>query len=67
MNEKTGIAPFLNQNLVPMLSDLPPVAFVVILIAIVVVLTNFMINMVVVAWSPSFWPSHVPTYFSSDG
>ena len=57
MNEKTGIAPFLNQNLVPMLSDLPPVAFVVILIAVVVVLTNFMINMVVVAM---FLPILIP-------
>ncbi|MFM9414047.1 SLC13 family permease [Peptococcus simiae] len=57
MHESTGIAPYLNQTLVPMLSNLSPIAFVCILIAIVVVLTNFMINMVVVAM---FLPVVIP-------
>lgn len=57
MNEKTGIAPYLNQTLVPMLSGLPTVTFVFVLIAIVVFLTNFLINMVVVAM---FLPLVIP-------
>lgn len=48
-SEKTGISLFLSQNVIPALSGVPSSLFLLIVIAVVVLLTNFMINMVVVA------------------
>ncbi len=49
INDKTGIAPFLSTTVVPMLTSVPSSLFLLIVIAVVVLLTNFLINMVVVA------------------
>ena len=49
MNAKTGIQPFLAQTIVPMLTSVPPWAFIIVLVVIETILTNFLINMVVVA------------------
>ena len=48
-SEKTGISLFLSQNVIPALAGVPSSLFLLIVIAAVVLLTNFMINMVVVA------------------
>ena len=56
-NEKTGIQAFLTQNVVPALTSMEGFVFVLIVIAVVVLLTNFLINMVVVAM---FLPVIVP-------
>lgn len=48
-SEKTGISLFLSQNVIPALAGVPSSLFLLIVIAVVVLLTNFMINMVVVA------------------
>ena len=57
INDKTGIAPFLSTTVVPMLTSVPSSLFLLIVIAVVVVLTNFLINMVVVAM---FLPVIIP-------
>ena len=57
INEKTGIAAFLSQNVVPALTSVPSSMFLLIVIAVVVLLTNFLINMVVVAM---FLPVIIP-------
>ncbi|CDX00826.1 SLC13 family permease [Desulfitobacterium hafniense] len=49
MNPKTGVNEFLQLNVAPILTSLSPLMFVVVITLITVVLTNFMINMVVVA------------------
>lgn len=57
INDKTGIAPFLSTTVVPMLTSVPSSLFLLIVIAVVVLLTNFLINMVVVAM---FLPVIIP-------
>lgn len=49
MNDATGIAPFLAQKVVPLLTSVPPWAFMIVLVLVETILTNFLINMVVVA------------------
>lgn len=49
MNPATGINAYLQQNLTPLLTSLSPFVFVIAITLITFVLTNFMINMVVVA------------------
>lgn len=49
MSPSTGINAFLQQNMAPLLTSLSPVMFVIAITTITLVLTNFMINMVIVA------------------
>lgn len=49
MNPATGINAYLQQNLTPLLTSLSPFVFVIAITIITFVLTNFLINMVVVA------------------
>ncbi|MCB8815254.1 SLC13 family permease [Desulfosporosinus shakirovi] len=49
MNPATGINAYLQQNLTPLFTSLSPFVFVIAITLITFILTNFMINMVVVA------------------
>ncbi|MEL7567217.1 MAG: SLC13 family permease [Dehalobacterium sp.] len=57
MHESTGIKAFLEQNMVPLVSGLSPALFIIAIIIMVVFLTNFTINMVIVAM---FLPIVIP-------
>ncbi len=49
MHPATGVNAYLQQNMAPLLTSLSPVMFIIAITVITVVLTNFMINMVIVA------------------
>ncbi len=57
-SELTGIAPFLAQNIVPIMTSVPGIAAIIVFLCVETVLTNFLINMVVVAmFLPVFMPA----------
>ncbi len=56
-SDLTGITPYLSQNVVPMLTSVSGVAFILLFLLVETFLTNFLINMVVVAmFLPVFMP-----------